>query len=213
MGKGRMGWRVTCGDRQFVGTDEMMAAHMGLLMQDATRLQTALDAAQALAERRRLTITEATRASLAAQRLALMRRKERDELKAEVALQMVIIRKAAKREKETQEAKSDLEAEVSRLTGIVDRLPKTADGVTVLPHDTVFDVYGDSLMVLHITEGCCQDDWLQKYPNMPIPEYVAFWSKVCHSIDGDDWEGGVLALSDCYSTHEAAEAARGGDKS
>ena len=53
MGKGRMGWRVTCGDRQFVGTDEMMAAHMGLLMQDATRLQTALDAAQGLALERR----------------------------------------------------------------------------------------------------------------------------------------------------------------
>ncbi len=57
LGSGRMGWRVTCGERQFVGTEEMMAAHMGLLMQELGLTTTMLSAA--------------TRGMMAAQGLAL----------------------------------------------------------------------------------------------------------------------------------------------
>lgn len=82
-----------------------------------------------------------------------------------------------------------LRAENERLRAIVDRLPKTADGVPVGPGSVVWGCSPHFLPPTgeHVREGAVVDksDWA-----------------VC--LDG----GAIVALDRCYSTREAANAAR-----
>ena len=71
-------------------------------------------------------------------------------------------------------------AEVERLRAVVDRLPHTADGVPVLPGDTVCAVFGGDLV-----EEVTLQDWRHALPGKSGGKYPG-----------------------CYSTREAAEAAR-----
>jgi hypothetical protein len=76
------------------------------------------------------------------------------------------------------------------LRAIVDRLPKTADGVLVVPTvDCVFDINGDATMqfvyaAFSWLTGHDKKEWCAKYSS-----------------------GQYRLVSRCYSTREAAEAA------
>ena len=76
-----------------------------------------------------------------------------------------------------------LHKEIERLQAIVDRLPKTADGVPVVPYVSV--VWANPMYFGHV-----------------IPKHV--------NDDGAIWlcGNGGPPVSQCYSTPEAAEAAR-----
>lgn len=80
---------------------------------------------------------------------------------------------------------SDL-SRLAELEAIVDKLPKTADGVPVMPGMTVFFTTGKGCsvngIVQHVTSACCGNT----------------------SGAGLHW---WRSTSDCYSTREAAEAA------
>ncbi len=78
----------------------------------------------------------------------------------------------------------DLRAEIEQLREKVDKLPKTADGVRVIP---LIDTY-----VFHPVFGDC----------IIIANHQARpWTT--------ELMGNVVSVADCYSTREAAEAAKG----
>lgn len=79
----------------------------------------------------------------------------------------------------------DAIAEVARLQAIVDKLPKTADGVVVLPGMTLY-------------EHC----WMEPFH---VRELVA----VSDDVKRSEWmcDDGEIDPLQCYSTREAAEAA------
>jgi hypothetical protein len=89
----------------------------------------------------------------------------------------------------------EIEDELDRLNAIVERLPKTADGVAVLVDDLVYDANGDPRRVA----------W-------------AHGNKYFVGVSGQDYRHGRkepvpgaskdLDISHCYSTREAAEAAQ-----
>lgn len=78
-------------------------------------------------------------------------------------------------------------ARLAELERIVERLPKTADGVVVMAPDKVFTRYGAERFVMGFPDGdvrACENS-IEYDPSCPV--------------------------SDCYSTKEAAEAARAGE--
>lgn len=82
------------------------------------------------------------------------------------------------------------DAEVDRLRGIVDKLPKTADGVTVVPRMDVF--YPSRQELIRIID--------------PL-----HWNAVYIPSGGCQLNRQQVGPTECYSTREAAEAAeRGG---
>jgi len=101
---------------------------------------------------------------------------------------------------------AELEAERDRLMDVVDKLPKTADGVPVVP----------GMHVWHCTNlsyGPKGSD--KKFPNteglrvaMPGPYCLG---EHCYSegCQGDGCSGKHLNFAQCYSTREAAQAAGG----
>ena len=80
--------------------------------------------------------------------------------------------------------------EIARLQAIVDRLPKTADGVPVMP--------GDDVWVGPSSPHCC-------FVNGIMPGDVVRLDFHGHSY------ATVVGKKDTYSTREAAEAAGGND--
>jgi hypothetical protein len=83
-------------------------------------------------------------------------------------------------------------AEIERLRAIVDKLPKTADGVTISPGMSVW---------------CLLDDEWQKV----IASEVSDVGQVNIMDEVDDEGGGfweIREASDCYSTRQAAEEAK-----
>lgn len=84
--------------------------------------------------------------------------------------------------------------EVRRLRAIVDKLPKTADGVTVVPGDVVW------MLAMH---GGVEGQ----------PAELAVWETEVIDQDTDSREQTVChSIAGCYSTSEAAEAAKEGAK-
>ena len=74
--------------------------------------------------------------------------------------------------------------EIARLTAIVDKLPKTADGVTVVP----------GMLLYHYATG------------RPLGNVVTYTAGMrAHG----QWAVAAYPVGDCYSTREAAEAAGG----
>ena len=92
------------------------------------------------------------------------------------------------------QAKAD---EAERLREIVERLPVTADGVRVVPGDTVLWLRigpRGGVRIERVKVGC-------------EGEIGTWWcSDNCNSM-GDEWELLQDSLADCYATIEAAEAA------
>lgn len=86
------------------------------------------------------------------------------------------------------------EIEIQRLRAIVDKLPTTADGVTVVPGiDYVWIVRnGEALRGLVLT--CFHDDW---------------YADLRWQTENGGWCG-APSVSECYSTREAAEKASHG---
>lgn len=86
--------------------------------------------------------------------------------------------------------------EIERLQAIVDKLPETKDDVHVLPGDTVWSI-GD--------DGVIEERGVLWSPQ-------ALWSSEAHPWPGYSAGFGIkgppIAVEDCYSTREAAEAAR-----
>ncbi len=80
-------------------------------------------------------------------------------------------------------AMRDLEDENARLTAIVDKLPKTKDGVSVCPGDAVYDP----------VDGLVYTVW-------EFFKHSGRWFAVTVHR--------TLAIGECYSTPEAAEAAK-----
>jgi hypothetical protein len=87
-------------------------------------------------------------------------------------------------------AAPDLAREVLRLSAIVERLPTTADGVPKLEGDIVYSPSGRRHRVRVDRHGGGD-------PIYYVPEAINV---------GGDWRD--LLVSECYSTHQAAEAAR-----
>jgi len=85
---------------------------------------------------------------------------------------------------------SDRAAEITRLRAIVEKLPKTADGVPVVP--------GDELWVRHPDGGCAGTRRWWKHPSLG-------WS-----VGFEHMQNEPIDVSSCYSTREAAEAAKEG---
>jgi hypothetical protein len=83
--------------------------------------------------------------------------------------------------------KAQLQVENERLRAIVDKLPKTADGVAVSDWHIVYRGDGTELVVL--TMAC---------------------EEVCVDRETDQWECNpvLTSIRNCYSTREAAEAAK-----
>jgi len=88
-------------------------------------------------------------------------------------------------------------AEAERLREIVERLPVTADGVRVVPGDTVLWLRigpRGGVRIERVKVGC-------------EGEIGTWWcSDNCNSM-GDEWELLQDSLADCYATIEAVEAA------
>ena len=91
--------------------------------------------------------------------------------------------------------------EIDRLQAIVDRLPKTADGVPIVPHDQ------PTVWVFTKRTGLYR-------PGEP----AQWWDMIVHSYEDGKLVGFVggshmakIDPSECYSTKEAAEAAGGGE--
>ena len=96
----------------------------------------------------------------------------------------------------TQEYIRDLEAENKRLAAIVDRLPKTTDGVPITPGMTVWTYnpgYEEEILSYIVARIalCDKGDWW-------IADKTA-----------DTWQGG-MEPDECYSTEQAAREAEGG---
>jgi len=93
--------------------------------------------------------------------------------------------------------------EIDRLQAIVDRLPKTADGIPVTPGMKVWHCanrhYGPHAGKLFESEGIDA--------RMPSPYCLG---EHCYSdgCQGDDGGGRTWRFEDCYSTRQAAEKAR-----
>ena len=90
----------------------------------------------------------------------------------------------------TQEYIAWLEAELERLRAIVDKLPRTADGVPVVPGMEVY---------YPIRSGTRQGEILQQWVNDSLDVTP------CRSTNR-------VAIYSWYSTREAAEAAGGDDE-
>ena len=100
---------------------------------------------------------------------------ERDALQAELKLRRIQV--------------ADVTEQRDALQAVVDKMPKTADGVPVIPNrDWVYSPSGRHLKVLTDTHGA--------EPIYYVPEAMNF---------GGVWRD--LVVSDCYSTKSAAEAA------
>lgn len=87
--------------------------------------------------------------------------------------------------------RADAAAEIERLRAIVDRLPKTADGASIVNGDRIYEAPCtiSGRVVEHSVQHVDDDGWL------------------VISDDGS-YEPPIIAnLSRCYSTREAAEAA------
>ena len=78
--------------------------------------------------------------------------------------------------------------EIERLQAVVDKLPKTADGVPA--------VLGMTLYYLHGCGGIHSD-------------VIAGFTICSADPESSIWQGGEMDAEDCYSTREAAE--KGGD--
>ena len=81
------------------------------------------------------------------------------------------------------EENDELRARIAKLEAIVEKLPKTADGVPVVPGQDVFDYNRYEVFVRHV-------------------EMEAF------EYDDDGGKCAFGGIHDCYSTREAAEAAK-----
>ena len=94
-------------------------------------------------------------------------------------------------------AMQDAKTEIIHLREIVERLPVTADGVRVVPGDTVLWLRigpRGGVRIERVKVGC-------------EGEIGTWWcSDNCNSM-GDEWELLQDSLANCYSTREAAEAA------
>lgn len=102
------------------------------------------------------------------------------------------VRQLQKRALEWIEARGDLSSrlrvartEIARLQGIVDKLPKTADGVPMVLGETYYVSPGGWAITIAVLE----DKWVK--PRERIDRCL-WWTP-----------------QDCYSTREAAEAAKG----
>lgn len=95
-------------------------------------------------------------------------------------------------------------AEVERLRAIVDRLPKTADGVHVVPGDRVWHPQMAGNWAFGLT--VMANDEAGAEPDM-------WCACVCTTIGPDNFVASVQdePVANCYSTPEAAKAAREGD--
>ena len=102
---------------------------------------------------------------------------------------------------ETPRAALLLADEVERLRAIVGKLPKTADGVPVVPGETYWCAFGDNT-------GDYDTDWVVldcRYVGYAKPHVDYDWE-----IPGALWEGACSPPGfDVYSTREAAESAAG----
>ena len=80
---------------------------------------------------------------------------------------------------------------------ITDKLPKTADGVSVTLDDVVYDLLGHRRAINHDRYGSMRGYWIgvDSLDARRLPE--------C-----DRWIVGVLRVDQCYSTREAALATR-----
>ena len=91
----------------------------------------------------------------------------------------------------------DLLAALDEMQGVVERLPVTADGVRVVPGDTVLWLRigpRGGVRIERVKVGC-------------EGEIGTWWcSDNCNSM-GDEWELLQDSLADCYATIEAVEAA------
>ena len=85
-----------------------------------------------------------------------------------------------------EQAYKELKAQNAELRGVVDKLPKTADGVPVVPR---MNVYANRIN----GDGTWPDPYAGRLPQ----QFAVF--------DGVDWS---RLPSECYSTIEAAESAR-----
>ena len=92
---------------------------------------------------------------------------------------------------ETREAVRAALAEIDRLTEIVDKLPKTADGVTIATPCTVYVIETGGKITGHATE----------YNHGAMRVFLKSRSEGTRIIDS------FLGISACYSTREAAEKA------
>ncbi len=77
-------------------------------------------------------------------------------------------------------------AKIERLQAIIDKLPKTADGVPVVPGMILFDPV-----------------WIDRH--FPIEELLVY----CPDATRSEWHDGEVDVSQCYSTKAAAKAAKG----
>lgn len=82
--------------------------------------------------------------------------------------------------------------EIERLREIVDRLPKTADGVLVVP--TIDRVYGGETSITERRVFCSM---LGNWNTLPIDKHAPSEDRAF-----------PVPVSECYSTREAAEKAR-----
>ena len=95
-----------------------------------------------------------------------------------------------------------LQAQVQQQELVIERLPKTKDGVTVAPWDDVWHT-GEGMRWEVLLNGlCCKCKVVVKAWEDPQEmEWQAVVEHKCHYLDR-------VAVEDCYSTREAAEAAR-----
>lgn len=91
---------------------------------------------------------------------------------------------------------TQLQSDLAAANAIVEKLPRTKDGVVIFIGDFVYSPYGKKQRVLIDALGGFAKDHIY---------YVA----ESHNVDGE-WRD-ILA-SECYSTSEAAHAARDGGK-
>lgn len=89
-------------------------------------------------------------------------------------------------------------AEIERLRAIVDRLPKTADGVPVYVGDIVFVPYGDGMYGRGIVDCRFHSE--------------AYWYATIHPTMNRIPVEMAVCIDYCYSTREAAERAAEGEQ-
>jgi hypothetical protein len=91
---------------------------------------------------------------------------------------------------------------IERLQAIVDKLPKTADGVTIVPRMTVYWMYSTARS--GGTEQCSTSGRVRYVETMAPEDYPRNMFLYPIEVETDN---GRPYLQDCYSTREAAEAA------
>lgn len=129
------------------------------------------------------------------------------ELEAELSAKAVELQAAQSGLRIEKHEREKLEADNERLQGIVEKLPKTADGVTVVPGMMAWGAFRDG-----VVEGAiaglsphCSGKQLLFVP--AAGEYDPSDPHIVNFVDGDCL---FAARSVIYSTREAAEAAASG---